>query len=181
MRYHPIYDAYFAPLKHKHHYWFGVLLLARGLLLVTFASTFGVSESVNLLLLLVLAVVLLLYMTLMQPYRSKAVLLLQSTYLANLVLLSGFFFFTYTQSNGTTLQTAAIGLSISFALLQFCCTVLYVIISRHCSRRNSEQPDGAIECVGLHSLMLEMDRDTGSSVSHENPGDIKLQPLLPTY
>ena len=117
MRYHPIYDAYFAPLKHKHHYWFGVLLLARGLLLVTFASTFGVSESVNLLLLLVLAVVLLLYMTLMQPYRSKAVLLLQSTYLANLVLLSGFFFFTYTQSNGTTLQTAAIGLSISFAVL----------------------------------------------------------------
>ena len=184
MRYHPIYDAYFAPLKHKHHYWFGVLLLARGLLLVTFASTFGISGSVNLLLLLVLAVALLLYMTLVQPYRSKAVLLLQSTYLANLVLLSGFFFFTYMQSNGSILQAAAIGLSISFALLQFCCAVLYAVIVRHCSSRNSEQPepqDEVIDYVGLHSSTLEEERDNGSSVSLGNPGDIKLQPLLPTY
>ena len=182
MRYHPVYDAYFAPLKHKHHYWFGVLLLARGLLLVTFASTFGISESINLLLLLVLAVVLLLYMTLVQPYRSKAVLLLQSIYLANLVLLSGFFFFTYTQSNRSTLQAAAIGLSISFALLQFCCAVLHAAIARRCSSRNLEHPepqDEAIDYVGLHSSMLEAEGD--SSVCIENAGDIKLQPLLPTY
>ena len=184
MRYHPVYDAYFAPLKHQHHYWFGVLLLARGLLLVTFASTFGVSGSVNLLLLLMLAVALLLYMTLVQPYRSKAVLLLQSTYLANLVLLSGFFFFTYTQSNGSTLQAAAVGLSISFALLQLCCTVLYAVIARRCSSRNLEQSepqDEAIDYVGLHSSMLEEEGNNGNSVSLENPGDIKLQPLLPTY
>ncbi len=188
MRYHPVYDAYFAPLKHKHHYWFGVLLLARGLLLVTFASTFGISGSVNLLLLLVLAVTLLLYMTLVQPYKSKAVLLFQSTYLANLVLLSGFFFFTYTQPNRSTLQAAAIGLSISFALLQFSAAVVYAAITHHCSNttRNSEQPqpeDEAIDYVGLHSSMLETEGD--SSVSVENPatvgGDIKLQPLLPTY
>ena len=182
MRYHPIYDAYFAPLKHKHHYWFGVLLLARGLLLVTFASTFGISGSINLLFLLVLSVVLLLYMTLVQLYRSKAVLLLQSTYLANLVLLSGFFFFTYTQSNRSTLQVAAIGLSITFALLQFCCTVLYTAIARRCSSRNLEQPepqDEAIDYVGLHGSMLEVEGDSSAYV--ENPGDIKLQPLLPTY
>ena len=37
-RFHPIYDASFAPLKPKHYYWFGILLFARGVLLVTFAS-----------------------------------------------------------------------------------------------------------------------------------------------
>ena len=190
MRYHPVYDAYFAPLKNKHHYWFGVLLLARGLLLVTFASTFGISGSINLLLLLVLAVALLLYMTLVQPYKSRAILLLQSTYLANLVLLSGFFFFTYTQRNRSTLQAAAIGLSISFALLQFCCAVLYAAITHCCSgmavrARNLEQTesqDEAIDYIGLHSSMLETE-DGNSSVCVETEtaaGDIKLQPLLPT-
>ena len=129
-RFHPVYDGYFAPLKHKHQYWFGVLLLARGVLLVTFASTFGISETINLLILLVLATVLLLYMTLVQPYRSTAVLFSQSIYMANLVLLSGFFFFSYTQSNGSTFQAAAIGLSTSLAFSQLCCIVLYAATSR---------------------------------------------------
>ena len=31
MRLNLLYDAYFAPLKHKHHYWFGALLLAQGI------------------------------------------------------------------------------------------------------------------------------------------------------
>ena len=34
VRYKPIFDAYFGPLKDKHHYWFGVLFLAQGVLLV---------------------------------------------------------------------------------------------------------------------------------------------------
>ena len=44
---HPSYDAYLAPLKQKHQYWFGVLLLARGILLVSFASLFGISNAIN--------------------------------------------------------------------------------------------------------------------------------------
>ena len=37
-RYKPLYDAYFAPLKDKHHYWFGLLLLSQGLLLLVSPS-----------------------------------------------------------------------------------------------------------------------------------------------
>ena len=33
-KYKPVIDAYFAPLKDQHHYWFGVLLLMRGVLLL---------------------------------------------------------------------------------------------------------------------------------------------------
>ena len=38
-RLNPVFDAYFAPLKNKHHYWFGVLLIVRGVLLVVFTAT----------------------------------------------------------------------------------------------------------------------------------------------
>ena len=184
-RFHPVYDGYFAPLKHKHHYWFGVLLLVRGVLLMTFASTFSISGTINLLFLLVVATVLLLYITLVQPYRSKGVLLLQSTYLANLVLLSGFFFFTYTQPNGSTLQAAAIGLSTSLAFLQLCCIILYAVLARCCPRcgKNPEElepQDEAIDYVGHYRSELENRGDNIAGAEDSN-GDVKLQPLLPTY
>ena len=31
-RYKPFYDAHFGPLNDRHHYWFGLLLLVRGVL-----------------------------------------------------------------------------------------------------------------------------------------------------
>ena len=133
-QFHPVYDAYFAPLKPKHYYWFGVLLLARGVLLVTFASTFGVPDSVNLLLLLILALALLVYMTLVQPYLQAAILALQTSFLVNLTLLSGFVIFSYTQPNRATLLSAAVGLSTGVAFVQFCSIVVYSIIASRFSR-----------------------------------------------
>ena len=124
-RFHPVYDAYFAPLKHKHQYWFGVLLLVRGILLVTFASTFGISNSINLLILLILGIVLLFYMTLVQPYKSAAVLLLQSSFLINLTVLSGFDIFAYTQPNKQALKDIAFGVSTGIAFIQFCAVVFH--------------------------------------------------------
>ena len=132
-RFHPIYDAYFAPLKPKHYYWFGILLLARGVLLVIFASTFGVPDSVNLLLLLIFSVALLVYMTLVQPYLQVAIMALQTSFLVNLTLLSGFVIFSYTQPNRATLLSAAVGLSTGIAFLQFCAIVVYSIVAPHCS------------------------------------------------
>ena len=53
MQLNPLYDAYLAPLKHKHHYWLGALLLTCGILLVTFASSFAIPQDINLLILLI--------------------------------------------------------------------------------------------------------------------------------
>ena len=137
-RFHPVYNAYFAPLKHKHQYWFGVLLLTRGILLVTFASTFGVSNTINLLLLLFLGIALLLFMTLVQPYKSVVILVLQSSFLINLTLLSGFVIFAYTHPNKLTLQAVAVGLSTGIVFLKFCGIVVYSVSSRcSCPRRQS--------------------------------------------
>lgn len=128
----PLYDAYLAPLKHRHHYWLGVLLLARGILLVTFASSFAIPQSINLLLLFIFGLALLYSMILTHPYKSRAVLILQSSYLMNLVVVSGLVFFTYTQPNGGVLQSVAVGISTGFTFLQFCGTVLYVVIAPRC-------------------------------------------------
>ena len=119
---HPVYDAYFAPLKHKHQYWFGVLLLMKEILLVTFA----IPQSINLLLLFVFTVSLLYYMCLVHPYKSSGIL---GSFILNILLLSGFYFFTYTQHNvQSTQQAIAIGLSTGAAFLRFSGIVLMPII-----------------------------------------------------
>ena len=137
MRFHPVYDAYFAPLKHQHQYWFGVLLLARGVLLVIFASTFTVPQTINLLLLLIFSILLLSYMALKHPYKNKAILLLQSSFLINLTILSGFAIFAHTRpiETGLRIQTIAVGLSTGVAFLQFCGIVLHAVIAPRCSCR----------------------------------------------
>ena len=129
MYFNPLYDAYFAPLKHKHHYWFGGLLLACGILLVTFASSFAIPQDINLLMLLILGMFLVYYMMLSHPYKSTGILVLQSSCLINLTLLSGFFFFSYRQSNGSTLQLVAIGLSTGLVFIH---AVLWHCIRNPC-------------------------------------------------
>ena len=127
MKFHPVYDAYFAPLKHKHQYWFGVLLLARVILLLAFVSTFAIPQYVNLLLLFTTGVTLISYIAVVQPYKNTAVLAFMTAFLMNLTLMTGFVIVS-TLSDKPTLQTAAVGLSTSVAFLQFCVTVLYAVI-----------------------------------------------------
>ena len=53
IRLNSFYDANLGPLKHKHRYWFGVLLLVWGIILVTFANNFLIPSDNNLLNLLI--------------------------------------------------------------------------------------------------------------------------------
>ena len=173
MRLHPLYDSYFAPLKPKHQYWFGVLLLARGILLVTFASTFAVPQNVNLLLLLISGTLLTFYMARTHPYKSLAILLFNCIFFMNLTLLSGFFIFAYTQpyKNRATLRSVAIGLSTGVTFLQFCCAVLTAII-KPCCFKSRETLEAAVPG------RREPARDSSGyrdSIFNESG------PLLPTY
>ena len=137
---HPVYDAYLAPLKHVHQYWFGILLLVRGGLLVTFASTLGISSPVNLLLLLILSTILLLYLAYMKPYKTAVLLFLQMVNFANLAALSGFYLFTYTQSNASNLQVTAVGVSTGAVLAQFCVIVLHAVVTKYASKCSCSRP-----------------------------------------
>ena len=127
MKYHPVYDAYFAPLKHKHQYWFGVLLLARVILLMTFMSAFAIPQYINLLIIVVVSVAILGYTSVVQPFKNTINLILQNAYISNLVLLAGFVLAAIL-TNKTTLHTVAVGLSTGVAFVQFCGIVLYNVV-----------------------------------------------------
>ena len=127
-------DAHFAPLKPRHQYLLGLLLLVRGILQVMFASSFTIPDYINLILLLVIGVLLLVYVAYTHPYKSTAKHILQLSFLMNLTLLGGFFIFAGTQSNKFTLQAIGVGLSTGVAFLHFCGIVLHAIISSRCSK-----------------------------------------------
>ena len=125
----PFYDAHFAPFKSKHRYWFGLMLLTRGILLALFASTVTFHQSIYLLIILVFGITLLLYVAIMHPFKSTVVLIIQSSSLANLVLLSGFLLYSQTKNkNEQTIQIIAAGISIGVVFIQFCGITLFSIV-----------------------------------------------------
>ena len=128
----PFFDVHFAPFKPSHRYWFGVLLLARGVLLIIFSSTFATPKNTNLLLLLIIVLTLLLYMATIQPYRNKCILIIQSSFLVNILLLSAFVLYAETHENKYTLQTTTTGISIGVAFLQFCGIIICNVIRLCC-------------------------------------------------
>ena len=89
-RFQPFFDAYFAPLKPTHQYWFGVLLIVRSVILLTFASNFAIPQDISLILLLAAAGVLLFYMTMTNVHKHHSVMAFQGLFFLNLCLLSGF-------------------------------------------------------------------------------------------
>ena len=86
MKFTPFYDACFAPLKDKHHYWFGVLLLVCGMLLLIYSLTFTIIPDVNLLVLIVVLVLLLLYTVCCGVYKRRSVKILECILLGNLII-----------------------------------------------------------------------------------------------
>ena len=185
MRFNPLYDAYFAPLKHKHHYWFGTLLLARGVLLVAFASTFAIPQDINLFLLLVLAVFLVYYMVLTWPYKSSGILILQSSYFINLILLSGSFLFSYRQPNGPLLRLIAAGLSTGFAFFLFCVTVIHAVITPLCCKGQRPRPYYMEGCEPHNNTDCrakgDADKQRASGYRDSIFNESDDEPLLPTY
>ena len=195
MKLHPVFDAYFAPLKHKHQYWSGVLLLARVVVLATFVSTFNIPDSVNVFILSILGTALLLFMSLLWPYKNTAMYILHSSFIANLIFLSLSITFiimafcktdnnlmnTVDKKTSPKMKTAAIMISTGVAFLQFCGIVLYpVLFSPLCSSANRR-------CCPHEKVEVKMDSDDYSIAnSYATAGyrDSILnesQPLLPTY
>ena len=143
MQFNPVYDVYFAPHKHKHQYWFGVLLLARVILLMTFVSTFAIPQYVNLLILLVVGVLLIFYSSAAQPFKSTITLALHNAYIANLILLAGFVIVSL-RLNQQTLQIVAVEVSSGVAFAQFCGIVLHnviVIVKNWCQNAGCRKRD----------------------------------------
>ena len=124
----PFFDAYFGPLKDKHRYWTGVLLLSRLVLsLISSVDVFG-NDNVNLLVINILAFILL--ALLWQSggvYKNWLVSVLDCFFLINLGVLS--LVTLYNRSNGGD-QYATVRVSVGSVFALFCLILLY-----HCLKK----------------------------------------------
>ena len=124
-QYKPIYDAYFGPLKDSHHYWFGVLLLAQGVLLVMSSLTLNLVPIFSLFLLLIIATLLLCYLNHVKTYKKLSVSLIESSFLLNLIVLTaGNLYFRESESGQMTLLCV----SVSVVFTEFCGIVVWNLI-----------------------------------------------------
>ena len=118
----PIFDAYFSPFKDRHHYWVGVQLIARGILLITFSLTSSNIPAANYIAMTAVSAALL--FSVAQTgllYKKLYVSFLETTFLLNLVLLGGgALFVNLTEGN----ETALIFISVGISFVQFTIVLL---------------------------------------------------------
>ena len=179
MKVKPFLDAHYGPLKHKHHYWFGTLLLMRAVILLI--SALVPADRSNILVLCVsLSAVVLTYFGNM-VYRNLAVSMFDTFFFMNLALLGVANFFTTTAGGNMAVPTYTL---IGVALVQFVGLVLFKLFSilrrseklMRCLHRGQPLEDDW-ELYEQAACQREMESDTEEQDS-EGSGSIE---SLPTY
>lgn len=134
----PLRDSLFLPLKDKHRYWFGLLLLVRSILLVIFSVTYMINARPNLLILFVTASVLLIYMGWKKVYSSELLWMLQALSLGNLIYLSGGILYAK--------QSVIVYISIGMAFIQFLGIISYHVMQACLKKQptTTEQADPSV-------------------------------------
>ena len=117
----PFFDANFGPLKDKHLYWVGVLLLARAVLLLIFVPSSDSSEGTLICITVVSSILILWDSFSGHAYRNWLLSLLENSFFVNLIILC------LCTNYG---KAPAIYTSTSVALLEFVGIVCY-----HCYKR----------------------------------------------
>ena len=141
-QYKPLYDAYFAPLKDKHHYWFGLLLLVQGVLLLVSSLTLYTLPEISLLLLLAISIFLLCYVNSVRPYKRMSVVILESSFMVNFIILAVGYLYFRDNNKG---KAILLSLSITAALVEFCGIIIWNLTPKKLiekfqirSKRNAE-------------------------------------------
>ena len=121
----PVYDAYFHPLEDKHHYWFGLSLLIRGILVVVLTVTSTTYPELNFFILMVTMAVLLLFTSVKHVHKHIIVRILEGITLINLLGLSVGTMHTW---ESITSRMIILEISILFSFAQFCAMVLWSLV-----------------------------------------------------
>ena len=162
----PFYDAYFSPLKGKHQYWFGAMLLVRGILLVLLTVTSVAIPETTVFVLLLFTAFLLFFMSVKYVYKRTIVRLLESAILLNLIVLSAGTLYKWelTQSR---IQLLEVSIGIVFA--QFCIIIILSLI----------KPCRSISWRCRHKCNSEIiDENSDESFTHERIEDPELESLI---
>ena len=109
----PFLDAYYGPFKDKHYYWVGILLLARGLLLIIFSFYFGDESNLNLLLVVVSSISLVVFTSITgRRYKKTYLSALENSFFLNLgILAAGTLYITLAGGSQEALVTISVGIS----------------------------------------------------------------------
>ena len=121
----PVYDAYFSPLKDKYQYWFGTMLLVRGVLMVILTATSSTNPELNVFILFLFITFLIYLISVKNIYKQRTVKVLESTTLLNLVVLSAGTLYVW---EFATLRMILLEVSIGITFAQFCIIVTYSLI-----------------------------------------------------
>jgi predicted outer membrane repeat protein len=163
-KFFPFYDAYFAPLKDKHHYWFGTLLLVRIALLITFTAASSNTSKLTLLVLQFTLIMLLFYTSIRPVYKSKLVRMLDSTSQLNLIALVGSTLFAGNR------RAIFIKTSIALAFIQFIAIVIYSVMMMFYNKRNKYRKN--YNCLHHQDEMIH-ERIEDLETSEENVNNLR--------
>ena len=179
IRIKPFLDAHYGPLKGKHRYWFGTLLLVRAVILLIQALVPADHTSTMVLCISVFAIILTYYGQFV--YRNLAVSAFNTAFYMNLALLSGINCFSHAVGEDPSLAAYIL---IGAAFVQFVGLILFKVFSI------LKQNERAIAC--LHkgrpveedwevyeqaALLREMESDT----EEQDSEDAESIESLPTY
>ena len=148
----PVYDAYFAPLKDKHHYWFGLLLVTRCLLL-TFHM--AIKTKVNNVLLLVFTATLLMYGNYYRVYKSKYVQFSENFFFLHLVIIGA-----VSINDETKVLINVVRASIFLVLLAFCGWVIwnFAMLAKTCYlKRYKKRKDDEYDLSIVEASLIKRD------------------------
>ena len=160
-RFKPVYDAYFAPLKDEHHYWFGILLLVRGVLLVVFAS---VHPDVNNFLLLIVSALLLCYANYNRVYKARQVQYAENFFLINLIVIGG----SKVVSQDMTHATVYVSIFLTFT--GFCGVVIWnAVVQIFFKLRNVTADETTIDSIPTRNRKLDDDQQWDSISDEDEP------------
>ena len=144
-RWKPFFDAYFGQLKPKHHYWVGLLLLVRVVLLVLFAATSAVVPKLNIIAMVIIGLMLLVKQIYTSSiYKSLHLSILDNSFIVNLTVLGVAKLYMLPNDPG---HTPVIYTSIGVVFVEFLAIVIYHTWSRLKStyltyiRRHRERED----------------------------------------
>ena len=179
MKIKPFLDAHYAPLKSKHRYWFGTLLLARAAILVISALVPVNHSSIIVLCILITSAVLTHFGHLV--YHNVAVVMFDIPFFMNLAILSGAKCFTTTAGGSVAVPAYTL---IGEAFAQFVGLVIFKVFSilklsekmNKCLRK--EQPvEDDWELYEQAAVQREMESD----IEEQDSSDSDSIESLPTY
>ena len=124
----PLLDAYQAPYKDRFRFWTGLMLVVRSILLVGFGLNILGDPNLNhLLTVTVLSILFSCTWITGIVYKNRALNILETSFVLNLLVLSGWTVYNRHASNGDSNdgQTALVCTSIGVAFITFICIIFY--------------------------------------------------------